>query len=294
MIEEMKHILTIKVGIDFDEMLSHENLQGAMLALGAKDDSDVIRLFSESIVHMVEVATKRYENTAVLDAAIGINEDYSMSQPPTQDQPNHPQTMPSDNEFASSELTPEQLRAFQELYGNTTQTPTQGGEMQDPDWEPEDNKSTPEDTTEPVENISDNDLTNEDVYDSINDADLIDDNNEKLGEYTEIDEGDEREDILEHVEVIEEVEENYPPFQVDEAEAELSETKQDVAKSLFEISSSMGTIETIVVKDEEMANALINEFSILNSDNVVIRNDLDSRFVIRYLDAYNKLNEMEG
>ena len=290
----MKHILTIKVGIDFDEMLSHENLQGAMLALGAKDDSDAIRLFSESIVHMVEVVTKRYENTAVLDATIGINEDYSMDQPPTQDQPNHPQTMPSDNELASSELTPEQLRAFQELYGNTTQTPTQDGEMQYPDWEPEDNKNTPEDIAEPVENISDNDLTNEGVYDSINDTDLIDDNNEKLGEYTEIDEGDEREDMLEHVDVMEEVEENYPPFQVDEAEAELSETKQDVAKSLFEISSSMGSIETIVVKDEEMANALINEFSILNSDNVVIRNDLDSRFVIRYLDAYNKLNEMEG
>lgn len=76
----MKVKLNVKVFIDFTNLLSEENVEGAMLALGAHSPTGVIQEFSQKILDNIRLDTEKFSNVLSVDADVVKIEDNVMEQ----------------------------------------------------------------------------------------------------------------------------------------------------------------------------------------------------------------------
>lgn len=257
----MKFLLNLQVTIDGADILSQQNLQGAMLALGASDDADVIKKFAENIVKDVEVATKRFDNVVVSDAEIKMIEEQPQQEQQMQQQeqeypPYQEDSTPDEELTTQYDITPEQLQVYADLMNAQLERESHANEV------------VPDE-----EQIANSDGADEYLNTYYDNGKNID--NSKVENNNQ--------DDLETIEV--EPEGN-------ESVQEMTELANLVSSYLFEINSMMGELESIVVARDKDADELITKFDNLNSDNVIVRPDLEGKLLIRYTDYDGRLSEV--
>lgn len=70
----VSHNLDIRLGIDFSPLLNSNNLNGAAVALGAKNDEDIIRQFTNNIVKDIERLLDGFVNVEILSATVNLTD----------------------------------------------------------------------------------------------------------------------------------------------------------------------------------------------------------------------------
>ena len=150
----MKFKVSILAEVDFTELLSPENISGAMLALGAKSEVDVVKKFAENMLSNTQIYTADFTNVYNVTADVS---------PMEQEQP--PQTAQNTQEeerieSAEPSMSPEeqralvekmqQIRHYQELERQAQeQGQEQGQEVIDGEYTDVEDEASPEPEPEP-------------------------------------------------------------------------------------------------------------------------------------------------
>lgn len=64
------HELELVIGIDALGLISQENIEGAKIALGVKEDSKVLQAFCEMLTENVRKSIERFSNTGIIHGSI--------------------------------------------------------------------------------------------------------------------------------------------------------------------------------------------------------------------------------
>ena len=226
----MKIKISISAEVDFTEMLLPENVEGAKLALGANNEVELIKKFSENVLANTQAYASNFRNMSNVVGDISLIE---------------------------SDEPPQAEHQAQETDGDTTQ--------QEVDF-----RETMRKIREYQEQQQHQDTGDESLSDDY------------LGNYVDTPSLS-QEEIVEHYEGeeidLEDIEEKIVTHRVD-----------DVLRSIvFE----GRTVDSIVVNSFELKDYIMNSDEIaINKDSIIVRTDLETDFVIRYLDKTNNIVEV--
>ena len=295
----MKFKISISAEVDFTEMLLPENVEGAKLALGADNEAKLIQKFSENILANTQSYASSFEN---IGNVVG---DISRIESDKSSQAEH-QVQEVDNNEAQQEVdfreTMRKIREYQEqqqhqdaeddilsdeYLGNYVDTPSL--DQEEPDGY--------HDEGEPVEHYDEVEHYSEDEPDGYySEGGLL----ERYNEDGFIEHYHEGELVDQH-----EGEDIY----LESAESEESDgtknryTSLGYAKEesvayklgsiLRDIKAQGHTIDSIVVNDPNLKDHVLeNDRVIINKDSIIVREDLEESFAVRYADAENKMYEV--
>ena len=226
----MKIKISISAEVDFTEMLLPENVEGAKLALGANNEVELVKKFSENILANTQSYASNFRN---MGNVVG---DISLIESDEQPQDEH-QAQETDGDTAQQEVdfreTMRKIREYQE-------------QQQHQDAE---------------------------------DESLSDD---YLGNYVDSPPLS-QEEIVEHYEGEE--------IDLEDIEEKIVTHRVDVV--LRSIMLKGCTVDSIVVNSFELKDHIMNSDEVvINKDSIVVRADLETDFVIRYLDEANNIVEV--
>ena len=272
----MKFKISISAEVDFTEMLLPENVEGAKLALGADNEAKLIQKFSENILANTQSYASSFEN---IGSVVG---DISRIESDESSQAEH-QVQEVDNNEAQQEVdfreTMRKIREYQEqqqrqdpededilddeYLGNYVDTPSL--DQEEPDGY--------HDEHEPVEH-----------YDEV----------ESDGYYVEGELVDqhEGEDIYLESAKLEESDRTKNRY-TSLAYAKEESVAYKLGSILRDIKAQGHTIDSIVVNDPNLKDHVLeNDRVIINKDSIIVREDLEESFAVRYADAENKMYEV--
>ena len=304
----MKFKISISAEVDFTEMLLPENVEGAKLALGADSEAKLIQKFSENILANTQSYASSFEN---IGNVVG---DISRIESDKSSQAEH-QVQEVDNNEAQQEVdfreTMRKIREYQEqqqhqdaeddilsdeYLGNYVDTPSL--DQEEPDGY--------HDEGEPVEHYDEVEHYSEDEPDGYySEGELVERYSEGglLERYNE-------DGFIEHYHEGELVDQHEgEDIYLESAESEESDgtknryTSLDYAKEesvayklgsiLRDIKAQGHTIDSIVVNDPNLKDHVLeNERVIINKDSIIVMEDLEESFAVRYADAENKVYEV--
>lgn len=226
----MKFKISISAEVDFTEMLLPENVEGAKLALGANNEVELIKKFSESILANTQSYASNFSNVGNI---VGDISRIESDEPP---QVQH-QEQATDGNEAQQEVdfreTMRKIREYQEQqqYQDTVE--------------------------EDLEHTYQDDYTD----------------NPPLSQ----------EEIVEH----------YEGEEIDLADTEEEIVAHRIDDVLRNIMLEERTIDSIVVNSFELKDHIMNSDEIaINKDSIIVRADLETDFVIRYMDETNNIVEV--
>lgn len=281
----MKFKISILAEVDFTELLSAENVSGAMLALGAKSELDVVKKFAENMLANTQIYTADFTNI------YNVTADVSQAE---QEQPSQTVQNTQEEEYVESDepsMSPEeqraliekmqQIRHYQELERQAQAEAVAQEQEQEQEQEVvgeyidvEDVKSPePELEPEPVDDsyyLPETDVTN---YETTNaEVDYSQESNEQVVDTHE-----------ENSETIEDEE----SFQYEE------KPQSKLARHLFYLSTMEAEVDSVVVKNQELKDYILNGSTLaIAEDDIIVREDLGQDFVIRYLGEENNMIEV--
>ena len=272
----MKFKISISAEVDFTEMLQPENVEGAKLALGADNEAKLIQKFSENILANTQSYASSFEN---IGSVVG---DISRIESDESSQAEH-QVQEVDNNEAQQEIdfreTMRKIREYQEqqqrqdpededilddeYLGNYIDTPSL--DQEEPDGY--------HDEGEPVEH-----------YDEV----------ESDGYYVEgelVDQHEGEDIYLESAKLEESDRTKNRYTSLNYAKEESVAYK--LGSILRDIKAQGYTIDSIVVNDPNLKDHVLeNDRVIINKDSIIVREDLEESFAVRYADAENKMYEV--
>ena len=226
----MKFKISISAEVDFTEMLLPENVEGAKLALGANNEVELIKKFSENILANTQLYASNFRHVG------NIVGDISHIEPDEQPQVEHQEQETDDNE-AQQEVdfreTMRKIREYQE-------------------------QQQYQDTVE--EGLGD-------VYQD----DYID--NPPLSQ----------EEIVEH----------YEGEEIDLEDTEEESATYRADNILRNIRTEGYAVDSIVVNSFDLKDHILqNDEVVINKDSIIVREDLETDFVIRYVGTENQIFEV--
>ena len=226
----MKFKISISAEVDFTEMLLPENVEGAKLALGANNEVELIKKFSENVLANTQSYASNFRN---MGNVVG---DISRIEPDEQPQIEH-QAQKTDSDTAQQEVdfreTMRKIREYQEQQQH--------------------------------QDAVEEDLGNDYQDDYTDNPPLSQEEIVEHHEGEEIDLEDTEEEIVTH--------------RVD-----------DVLRNIM---LEGRTVDSIVVNSFELKDHIMNSDEIvINKDSIIVRADLETDFVIRYLDETNNIVEV--
>lgn len=226
----MKFKISISAEVDFTEMLLPENVEGAKLALGANNEVELIKKFSENVLANTQSYASNFRNMG------NIVGDISRIESDEQPQVEH-QAQETDGDTAQQEVdfreTMRKIREYQEQQQH--------------------------------QDAVEEDLGN-DYQDDYTD-------NPPLSQ----------EEIVEH----------YEGEEIDLEDTEEEIVTHRVDDVLRNIMLEGRTVDSIVVNSFELKDHIMNSDEIvINKDSIIVRADLETDFVIRYLDKTNNIVEV--
>ena len=226
----MKIKISISAEVDFTEMLLPENVEGAKLALGANNEVELVKKFSENILANTQSYASNFRN---MGNVVG---DISLIESDEQPQDEHQAQETDDNEAQQEVDFRETMRKIREY-----QEQQQHQDAED-------------------ESLSD----------------------DYLGNYVDSPPLS-QEEIVEHYEGEE--------IDLEDIEEKIVTHRVDVV--LRSIMLKGCTVDSIVVNSFELKDYIMNSDEVvINKDSIVVRADLETDFVIRYLDETNNIVEV--
>ena len=226
----MKFKISISAEVDFTEMLLPENVEGAKLALGANNEVELIKKFSENVLANTQSYASNFRNMGNIVGDISRIE---------------------------SDERPQVEHQAQETDGDTAQ--------QEVDF-----RETMRKIREYQEQQQHQDAVEEDLGNDYQD-DYTD--NPPLSQ----------EEIVEH----------YEGEEIDLEDTEEEIVTHRVDDVLRNIMLEGRTVDSIVVNSFELKDHIMNSDEIvINKDSIIVRADLETDFVIRYLDETNNIVEV--
>ena len=226
----MKIKISISAEVDFTEMLLPENVEGAKLALGANNEVELIKKFSENVLANTQSYASNFRNVG------NVVGDISLIESDEQPQDEHQAQETGDNEAQQEVNFRETMRKIRE-YQEQQQHQDTGDEGLSDDY---------------------------------------------LGNYVDTPSLS-QDETVEHYEG---------------EETDLSDNKEEsVAYRLDDIlrniQAEMCTVDSVVVNNFELKENIMNSDKItINKDSIIVREDLETDFVIRYIDDENQLFEV--
>ena len=226
----MKFKISISAEVDFTEMLLPENVEGAKLALGANNEVELIKKFSENILANTQSYASNFRNVGNI---VGDISRIESDEPP---QVEH-QAQETDDNTAQQEVdfreTMRKIREYQEQQQH--------------------------------QDAVEEDLGN-DYQDDYTD-------NPPLSQ----------EEIVEH----------YEGEEIDLEDTEEESKTYRLDGILRSIKAEGYTIDSIVVDSLDLKDHIMDSDEIvINKDSIIVREDLETDFVIRYVDDENQLFEV--
>ena len=226
----MKFKISISAEVDFTEMLLPENVEGAKMALGANNEVELIKKFSENILANTQSYASNFRNVGNI---VGDISRIESDEPP---QVEH-QAQETDDDTAQQEVdfkeTMRKIREYQEQQQHQ-------------------------------------DAVEEDL------------GNDYQDDYTE-NPPLSQEEIVEH----------YEGEEIDLEDTEEEIVTHRVDDVLRNIMLEGRTVDSIVVNSFELKDHIMNSDEIvINKDSIIVRADLETDFVIRYLDKTNNIVEV--
>lgn len=296
----MKFKISISAEVDFTEMLLPENVEGAKLALGADNEAKLIQKFSENILANTQSYASNFEN---IGNVVG---DISRIESDEPSQVGHQVQEVDDNE-AQQEVdfreTMRKIREYQEqqqcqnpedediltdeYLGNYVDTPSL--DQEEPDGY--------HDEGEPVEHYDEVEHYSEDEPDVYySEGGLLERYNEDefIEHYHEdelVDQHEGEDIYLESAESEESsgTKNRYVPLDYAKEES----VAYKLGSILRDIKAQGYTIDSIVVNDPNLKDHVLeNDRVIINKDSIIVREDLEESFAVRYADAENKMYEV--
>lgn len=235
----MKFKISISAEVDFTEMLSPENVEGAKLALGANNEVELVKKFSENVLANTQSYASNFRNMG------NIVGDISRIESDEQPQVGHQAQETDDNEAQQEVDFRETMRKIREYQ----------------------------------EQQQHQDAVEEDLGNDYQD-DYTD--NPPLSQ----------EETVEHYEEDEPVE-YYEGEEIDLADTEEESVIHKLDDNLRDIISEGNTIDSVAVSSFYLKDHIIDsdEF-VINKDSIIVRGDLDTDFVIRYINKTNNIVEV--
>ena len=244
----MKIKISISAEVDFTEMLLPENVEGAKLALGANNEVELIKKFSENILANTQSYASNFRNMGNVVGDISLIES---DEPP---QAEHQAQETDDNEAQQEVDFRETMRKIRE-YQEQQQRQDTGDE-----------------------GLSDDYLGNYVDTPSLSQEETI--------------EHYEGEELIKYYEG-EELIKYYEGEEIDLADTEEESTTQRLDGILHNIKAEGYTVDSIVVESFDLKDHILeNDEVVINKDSIIVREDLETDFVIRYIDETNKIFEV--
>ena len=231
----MKFKISISAEVDFTEMLLPENVEGAKLALGANNEVELIKKFSENVLANTQSYASNFRN---MGNVVG---DISRIESDEQPQVEH-QAQETDGDTAQQEVdfreTMRKIREYQEQQQHQDVVEEDLGH----DYQDDDTDNPPLSQEEIVEHYE--------------------------GDETYLDET-----------YLEDIEYGDVTYRLDDI--------------LRNIKAEMYTVDSIVVQSFYLKDHIMDSDEIvINKDSIIVREDLETDFVIRYVDDENQLFEV--
>ena len=263
----MKFKISISAEVDFTEMLQPENVEGAKMALGANNEMELVKKFSENFLANTQSYASSFGNVGNIIGDISRIESDEL-----------PQAQETDDDEAQQEVdfreTMRKLREYHE---------------QQQEWQQQ--QETEGDT------LSDKYL---DSY--VDDTSLSQEGHDKhyAEDYDEIEhyDGDEPVEYCEEEEIFLESTESEESSGTKNRYTPLAYAKEEsvayrLNSILRDIKAQGYTIDSIVVDDLNLKDHVLeNDRVIINKDSIIVREDLETDFVIRYIDETNNIAEV--
>lgn len=226
----MKIKISISTEVDFTEMLLPENVEGAKLALGANNEVELIKKFSENVLANTQAYASNFRN---MSNVVG---DISLIESDEQPQAEH-QAQETDDDTAQQEVdfreTMRKIREYQE----------------------------------------------QQQHQDTGDESLSDD---YLGNYVDS-------PPLSQEEIVE----NDVGKETDLADTEEESVTDRLDGILRNIRAEGYTVDSMVVDSFDLKDHILeNDEVVINKDSIIVREDLETNFVIRYVDTDNKIFEV--
>ena len=226
----MKIKISISAEVDFTEMLLPENVEGAKLALGANNEVELVKKFSENVLANTQAYASNFRNMGNVVGDISLIES---DEPP---QAEHQAQETDDNEAQQEVDFRETMRKIRE-YQEQQQRQDTGDEGLSDDY---------------------------------------------LGNYVDTPSLSQEETI-----------EHYEGEEIDLADTEEESTTQRLDGILHNIKAEGYTVDSIVVESSDLKDHILeNDKVVINKDSIIVREDLETDFVIRYIDETNKIFEV--
>ena len=226
----MKFKISISAEVDFTEMLLPENVEGAKLALGANNEVELIKKFSENVLANTQSYASNFRNMGNIVGDISHIESDEPSQVEHQAQETDDNEAQQEVDFRE---TMRKIREYQEQQQH--------------------------------QDAVEEDLGN-DYQDDYTD-------NPPLSQ----------EEIVEH----------YEGEEIDVADTEEESKTYRLDGILRSIKAEGYTIDSIVVDSLDLKDHIMDSDEIvINKDSIIVREDLETDFVIRYVDDENQLFEV--
>lgn len=226
----MKIKISISTEVDFTEMLLPENVEGAKLALGANNEVELIKKFSENVLANTQAYASNFRN---MSNVVG---DISLIESDEQPQAEH-QAQETDGDTAQQEVdfreTMRKIREYQE----------------------------------------------QQQHQDTGDESLSDD---YLGNYVDSPPLS-QEEIVEH----------YEGEEIDLEDTEEESAAYRIENILRNIRTEGYAVDSIVVDSLDLKDRIMNNDEVtINKDSIIVREDLETDFVVRYVDTENKVYEV--
>jgi len=230
----MKIKISISTEVDFTEMLLPENVEGAKLALGANNEVELIKKFSENVLANTQAYASNFRNMSNVVGDISLIESDEQSQTEHQAQETDGDTAQQEVDFRE---TMRKIREYQEQQQQQQQHQDTGDESLSDDY---------------------------------------------LGNYVDTPSLSQEETV-----------EHYEGEEIDLVDTEEEIVTHRVDDVLRNIMLEGHTVDSIVVNSFELKDHIMNSDEVvINKDSIVVRADLETDFVIRYLDEANNIVEV--
>ena len=105
------HELELVIGIDALGLISQENIEGAKIALGVKEDSKVLQAFCEMLTENVRKSIERFSNTGIIHGSIRGAQEQAPDPAPS---PTYEEVESEDEELNDDKTYDDAPEAFQE------------------------------------------------------------------------------------------------------------------------------------------------------------------------------------
>lgn len=279
----MKFKVSILAEVDFTELLSPENVSGAMLALGAKSELDVVKKFAENMLSNTQIYTADFTNIYNVTADVSQIEQEQPSQTVQSTQQeehvesDEPSMSPEEQRALIEKM--QQIRHYQELERQAQEqerAQEQGQEVIGEYTDIEDVEDVKSPEPEPVDDsyhLPEADVTN---YETAN---------------TEVDYSQESNE-----QVVDTHEENSETIEVEDSFEYEEKPQSKLARHLFYLSTMETEVDSVVVKNQELKDYILNSSTLaIAEEDIIVREDLEDLgqdFVIRYLGEENNMIEV--